>query len=83
MMDHFHSLELKFDTVIAFPGSQMDWKSILYKNKLYRIPVKHPTSYSISKYKNYKNKLSSILRKEEKMYYQTEIVSNKNNLRKV
>ena len=40
-------------------------KSIKYKNKLYRISIKHPTSYNISKYKNFKNKLSSILRKEE------------------
>ena len=40
-------------------------KSIKYKNKLYRISLRHPTSYNISKYKDYKNKLSSILKKEE------------------
>ena len=63
----FHSLELKCDTEIAFPGSQIDWKkSIKYINQLYRISVKHPTSHNISKYKNYKNKLYSISRKEEK-----------------
>ena len=58
-------------------------RSIKYKNKLYQISIKHPTSYNISKYKDYKNKLSSILKKEEKLYYQPEIVSNKNNIRKV
>ena len=58
-------------------------KSIKYKNTLYRISLKHPTSYNISKYKDYKNKLSSILKKEEKNYYRSEILSKKNNLRKV
>ena len=57
--------------------------SIKVKNKLYQTSVKHPTSYNFSKYKYYKNKLSSILKKEEKMYYQSEILSNKNNLSKV
>ena len=31
----------------------------------------------------YKNKLTSILKEAEKVYYQTEIISNKSNLRKV
>ena len=57
--------------------------SIKVKNKLCHTSVKHSTSYNISKYKYYKNKLSSILKKEEKMYYQSEIISNKNNLSKV
>ena len=35
------------------------------------------------KYKDYRNKLSSILKKKEKMYYQSEIVANKTNIRKV
>ena len=58
-------------------------KSIKNKNKLYRISLKHPTCYNITKYKDYKNKLSSILKKKEKMYYQSEIVANKTNIRKV
>ena len=57
--------------------------SIKYKNKLYRISIKHPTSYNINAYKLYKNKLTSILKEAEKVYYQTEIISNKSNLRKV
>ena len=58
-------------------------KSINDKNKLYRISLKHPTCYNITKYKDYKNKLSSILKKREKMYYQSEIVANKTNIWKM
>ena len=57
--------------------------SIKYKNKLYLISLKHPTLYNISKYKQYKNKLISLLKIEEKHFYQSQIVQNKNNLRKV
>ena len=83
MMKHFHWLDLKCDIEIAFPGWQIGKKNIKHKNTLYRISLKHPTSYDISKYKDYKNKLLSILKKEEKNYYRSEIHSNKNNLRKV
>ena len=41
-------------------------KSIKNKHKLYRISLKHPTCYNITKYKDYKSKLSSILKKREK-----------------
>ena len=82
MMDHFHSLELKCDTEIAFRGSQMDQKNPS-NIKTWNTWSQWNTSYNISQYKNYKKKLFSIWRKEEKMYYQTESVSNKNNLRKV
>ena len=57
--------------------------SIKYKNKLYLISLKHPTLYNISKYKQYKNKLISLLKIEQKHFYQSQIVQNKNNLRKV
>ena len=57
--------------------------SIKYKNELHRISIKHPTSYNINAYKVYKNKLTSILQEAEKVYYQTEIISYKSNLRKV
>ena len=57
--------------------------SIKHKNKLYLISLKHPTLYNISKYKQYKNKLISLLKIEEKHFYQSQIVQNKNNLRKV
>ena len=58
-------------------------KAIKYQNKLYRISLRHPTSYKFSIYKDSKNKLSLILKNKEKLYYQSEIVSNINNLRKV
>ena len=57
--------------------------SIKHKNKLYILSLKHPTLYNISKYKQYRNKLHSLLKTEEKRFYQSHIVQNKNNLRKV
>ena len=57
--------------------------SIKHKNKLYRTSLKHPTEYDISIYKNYRNKLTSLLKIEEKHFYQNQITSNKNDLRKV
>ena len=57
--------------------------SIKLKNKLYRISLKHPTTFNIYKYKQYKNKLISILKYEEKQFYQRQIIENNNNLMKV
>ena len=57
--------------------------SIKHKNKFYLISLKHPALYNISKYKQYKNKLFSLLKIEEKQFYQSQIVQNKNNLRNV
>ena len=57
--------------------------SIKHKKKLYRTSIKHPTEYNIAIYKNYKNELSSLLKIEEKRFYQYQITNNKNNLRKV
>ena len=57
--------------------------SIKHKNKLYRTSLKHPTEYNITIYKNYRNKLTSLLKIEENNFYQNQITSNKNNLRKV
>ena len=57
--------------------------SIKHKNKLYCTSIKHPTEYNIAIYKNYKNKLSSLLKIEEKRFYQYQITNNKNNLKKV
>ena len=39
--------------------------------------------YNVHKYKQYKNKLTSILKLEEKNFYESQIIDNKNNLRKV
>ena len=58
-------------------------ESIKLKNKLYGISLKHPTFYNINRYKTYKNKLTSILKQEEKLYYQSQILANKNDLKKV
>ena len=41
--------------------------SIKLKNKLYIISLKHPTMFNVHKYKQYKNKLISILKFEEKI----------------
>ena len=57
-------------------GTGLKW-SIKYKNKLYSIFIKHATSYNINAYRVYKNKLTPILKEAEKVYYQTEIISNK------
>ena len=57
--------------------------SVKHKNKLYLISLKHPTLYNISQYKQYKNKLISLLKIEEKHFYPSQIVQNKNNLRKI
>ena len=57
--------------------------SIKRKNKLYLASLKHPTLYNILKYKQYKNKLTALLKREEKHFYQSQIIENKCNLRKV
>ena len=57
-------------------------ESIKRKNKLYRISLKHRTSYNITLYREYRNKLNTLLKMEEKNYYQSLILANKNNLKK-
>ena len=57
--------------------------SIKRKNKLYLTSLKHPTLYNILKYKQYKNKLTALLKCEEKHFYQSQTIKNKCNLRKV
>ena len=56
-------------------------KSIKRKNKLYSIYLKHKTHSSLTYYKKYKNKLSSIIRTAEKSYYNTKLNKNKDNLK--
>ena len=58
-------------------------ESIKLKNKLYGISLKHPTLCKINRYKTYKNKLTSVLKEEEKLYYQSQILANKDNLKEV
>ena len=57
-------------------------ESIKRKNKLYRISIKHPTSYNKTLYREYRNKLKTLIKNEEKKYYQSLILANKNNLKK-
>ena len=45
--------------------------SIKLKNKLYIISLKRPTMFNVHKYKQYKNKLTSILKLEEKKLLST------------
>ena len=57
-------------------------ESIKRKNKLYRISLKHRTSYNFNLYREYRNKLNTLLKMEEKNYYQSLILANKSNLKK-
>ena len=52
------------------------------KNKLYIKYIKIPSVYNEIKYKNYRNKLSSILRNAEKKYYSDLLTENKHNIKK-
>ena len=53
---------------------------IKIKNKLYVTSIKFPTIYNISKYKEYRNKLHSLLRRVERQHYNDILYQNKNNL---
>ena len=57
-------------------------ESIKCKNKLYRISLRHPTAYNITRYKQYRNMTTKLLKQQEKDYCQSQIVDNKNNFRK-
>lgn len=57
-------------------------KSIKLKNKLYVLSLKYPTLHNQNTYKQYRNKLRSILQKCERKYYDTIFAQNKNNLKK-
>ena len=56
--------------------------AIKHKNKLYKISMKYDTSFNKITYTQYKNKLTTILRKTEKDYYKCLLETNKNNLKK-
>ena len=57
-------------------------KSISIKNKLYKKYIANPNESNSTNYKTYKNKLSNILRKAERNYYNSLIVENQCNSRK-
>ena len=86
----------KFKNVYAFPiirvkkryRNRLPWltscvkESIKHKNKLFKISRRHPTAHCKTVYKDYRNKITALLRIAEKQFYQGQIIENKNNLRK-
>ena len=57
-------------------------ESIKKINNFYKISMKHPTAHNVTVYKNYRNMVNSLLKLEEKKYFQSMIIANKHNLRK-
>ena len=55
-------------------------KSIKKDNKLNKISVKHPKAHNETVYENYRNMLHSLLKLEEKEYYQSMIIAKLNQL---
>ena len=51
------------------------------KNYLYKCFLKKRNTTTETRYKSYKNKLTSILRHAEKLYYQTKLMQYKNNIK--
>ena len=56
--------------------------SIIYKNKLYRKSLKHPTAFNQSEYSKYRYYLTKLLRCQERNYFENLINQNKHNLSK-
>ena len=56
--------------------------SIKRKHKLHTIQLKNPTIENKVRYKSFKNKLTNILRSEERNFYQNEMNACKGNMRK-
>ena len=56
--------------------------SIKQKNILFYLSKANPTMENISKYKTYKNKLTSILRNTERNYFTKQLELNKSDLKK-
>ena len=57
-------------------------KSIEHKNKLFIQSKRHPDPEKIREYKEYRNKLTSIIRKAEISHYKSLFNEHKNNIRK-
>lgn len=58
-------------------------KACKKKNKLYRDFVKYRTANAEKKYKAYKNKLTSIMRRAKKDYYTNLLIDNKSNIKRM
>ena len=52
------------------------------KNKLYKRSLRHPTALNKTEYAKYRNKLTQLLRKQHRNYYEFLIQESKNNLTK-
>jgi len=57
-------------------------KSINTKNKLYKRYIQKPCEERLSIFKNYRNKLNSLIRKSKREYYERKFESVKYNMRK-
>ena len=57
-------------------------KAIKTRNKLFKIYMKYDTGFNKITYTQYKNQLTSILKRHEKEYYKSLLETNKNNLKK-
>jgi hypothetical protein len=56
--------------------------ALKHKNKLFYISKKFPTVYNINKYKQYRNKINSIIQKAEKDHYDYNFKLNQTNIKK-
>ena len=54
-------------------------RSILNRNRLYKISLRKPTPHNKAKYKTYRNTLTMLIRTSRKQYYSDKLVSNKDN----
>ena len=51
------------------------------KNKMYCKYLKHPTQANLTQYKNYKNRLSSLIKTSEKIYYRNKFENASGNIK--
>ncbi len=56
-------------------------KSINVKNKLYKQYLETPSDKNLQKFKSYKNKLQTLIRKSKRKYYYSKFESAKNNMK--
>ena len=82
LCESFPTTRVKIKYRNRLPWLSDGLKSSIRQKKLYRISLKHPTINNIHRYKQYRNRLTSLLKYEEKQFYQRQIIENKNNLRK-
>ena len=53
--------------------------SIHTRNNLYKLSLREPSNININKYKQYRNKLTTIIRLSRKLYYSHKLENSKNN----